>query len=72
MKSNRFNNMGLWLAFAALLFLILQDLGFTLNSERFDQYVKLGSQILIMLGIVNNPTTSNRWYVDDKNNDIEG
>lgn len=69
MKTNRFNNIGLWLSFAALLFLILQDLGLSLSSERFDQYVKLGSQILILLGIVNNPTTDNKWFIDDKNKD---
>lgn len=65
MKSNRYNNLGLWLSLAALACLVLQDLGFTLNSERVDAYVKVISQIMIILGIVNNPTTENKWYADD-------
>lgn len=71
MLKQRFQNIGLWLAFASLVYLILQDAGITLSNERYQTYVDLISQILILLGIINNPTTQNKWFGDDTNQNKE-
>lgn len=71
--SNRFKNRGLWLSFAALLFLILQDSGLILNQERYSMYVDVLSAIgyfLLGIGVYNNPETENRWYGKDKDDNI--
>lgn len=67
--SNRFKNRGLWLSFAALLFLVLQDSGILLDQERYSMYVNILSSIgyfLLGIGIYNNPETKNKWYAGDK------
>ena len=69
--NNRFKNKGLWLSFAALLFLVLQDMGLLIDAERYQQYVDLLSTIgyiLLGVGVYSNPQTDNRWYGNDKDN----
>ncbi|HZH61766.1 MAG TPA: holin [Metabacillus sp.] len=51
----RFKNYGLWVAFAALVGLFVNDLGL-LAPEQYDQYVNAVLAVLIAAGIINNPS----------------
>lgn len=62
----RLKNYGLWVAIAALLFMILQEFGVSITHEKYQIYVDLLLSILIMLGIINNPTTKSKGFGDDK------
>lgn len=67
MFKNRLRNYGLWVSVAALIPLLLSAFGINLVSE--DKYVQIINcilSILVALGLINNPDTSNRWYKDDK------
>ena len=65
--NNRMKNYGLWVALFALLGMILSDtLGLKFLPDRYNQYVDVILVILVYLGIINNPTTENKWFSDDK------
>jgi uncharacterized membrane protein len=55
----RLKNYGLWLAVAALVGMILQDLGVNIAPERYQAYVDAVLTILVLAGIVNNPSQGN-------------
>ena len=61
---SRFKNYGLWLALFSLFSMILKDL-FKINiaEEQYYLYVNTIMTILILLGIVNNPSLG-RGYKD--------
>ena len=61
----RWQNYGLWVAVASLLFMIVQDLGFHVTPEKWDAYVDLILGILIMLGIISNPKEG-KWFSDNQ------
>jgi uncharacterized membrane protein len=65
----RWQNYGLWVAIASLLFMIVQDLGLHITPEKWNAYVDLILGILIMLGIVSNPKEG-KWYKDDKESEV--
>lgn len=60
----RWQNYGLWVAAASLLFMVVQDLGFHITSEKWNSYADLILGILIMLGIISNPKEG-KWYNDE-------
>jgi uncharacterized membrane protein len=55
----RLKNYGLWLAVTALVGMILQDLGVNIAPERYQAYVDAVLTILVLAGIVNNPSQGN-------------
>jgi uncharacterized membrane protein len=55
----RLRNYGLWLAAAALVGMVLQDAGFSVAPERYQAYVDAVLTILVLAGIVNNPSKGN-------------
>lgn len=61
---SRFKNYGLWLALFSLFSMILKDF-FKINiaEEQYSLYVNTIMTILILLGIVNNPSLG-RGYKD--------
>ena len=61
---SRFKNYGLWLALFSLFSMILKDF-FKINiaEEQYSLYVNTKLTILILLGIVNNPSLG-RGYKD--------
>jgi uncharacterized membrane protein len=61
----RFKNYGLWVAVAALIGMILQDAGFSITPEKYDAYVNAILTVLVLAGIVNNPT-SGRGFRDEE------
>lgn len=65
---NRFRNYGLWVSIASLVGIILQNLGYIKAGDpTWDNAVTTVLSILVALGIINDPTTENKWYRDDTN-----
>lgn len=60
----RFKNYGLWLAVAALVGMVLQDAGVNIAPERYQAYVDAVLSILVLAGIVNNPSNG-RGFKDE-------
>lgn len=52
----RFKNYALWIAFASLVGLFVNDLGL-LAPEKYEQYVNAVLSVLVAAGIVNNPSS---------------
>lgn len=63
---SRLRNYGLWVSVASLVLLVLQSLGITITPEQYNEIVNTILGILVMLGILNNPTTENKWFGDDE------
>lgn len=56
MNGNKWRNYGLWVAVAALVGMGLQDAGVPISPEKFDAYVDKVLYVLILAGIVSNPS----------------
>lgn len=66
LDKSRFKNYGLWISIASLIPLILKCFGINVIEGDYEQVVQAILSILVMLGIVNNPTTESKWFNDDK------
>ncbi|ACD22432.1 MULTISPECIES: phage holin [Clostridium] len=66
LDKSRFKNYGLWVSIAALIPLILKCFGIEVIQGDYQQVVQAILSILVMLGIVSNPTTDTKWFNDDK------
>ncbi|KFX57115.1 holin [Clostridium botulinum] len=66
LDKSRFKNYGLWVSIAALIPLILKCFGIEIIQGEYQQVVQAILSILVMLGIVSNPTTDTKWFNDDK------
>jgi len=67
---SRFKNYGLWVSILALIPMILSAFGVNLVPEEYQVITNTILSILVALGIISNPTTESKWYIDDndKNN----
>lgn len=65
MEKSRFKSYGLWLAVAALIPMILQGFGLNVLPDNYKEIVIAILGILVMAGILNNPTTEDKWFLDD-------
>jgi len=65
---SRFRNYGLWVSIAALVPMLLQGAGVDILPNNYNAIINAILSILIMLGLINNPTTECKWFLDDKNN----
>ncbi len=67
---SRFKNYGLWVSIIALIPMILNSFGIKVIPEEYQVVSNTVLSILVALGIISNPTTNCKWYVDDnsKNN----
>ena len=68
-KNSRWRNYGLWAAAASLILLILQACGVVTAPEQVTQYKEIINAVLgvlVLAGIVSNPTTENKGFSDDK------
>lgn len=65
----RLKNYGLWLSVAALIPMILKGFNVNILPSNYEQITMAILSILVMAGILNNPTTSNRGYLDDISKD---
>ena len=62
---SRFKNYGLWVSILALIPMILSAFGIKIVPEEYQAITNTVLSILVALGIINNPTTQCKWYVDD-------
>jgi len=66
--SNRLKNYGLWIAVVAFIPLFLDGLStydvIVKLPENYEEIIKSLLGILVLLGIINNPTTESRLYKD--------
>lgn len=60
----RISNYGFWVSIFALIPLILKCFGITVIPD-YENTVNTILSLLVILGIVNNPTTDAKWYGDD-------
>lgn len=72
---SRFKNYGLWVSILALIPMILSAFGVNVVPEEYQVITNTILSILVALGIISNPTTESKWYIDDndknKTNNIE-
>ena len=61
----RLKNYGFWVSLFALISLLAQAFGLEIASN-YDEIVNTILTMLVMLGIVSNPTTTSKWFSDDK------
>ena len=62
---SRFKNYGLWVSIMALIPMILSDFGVKIIPEEYQAIANTILSILVALGIISNPTTEAKWYIDD-------
>ena len=63
---SRFKNYGLWVSIMALIPMILSAFGVKIIPEEYQTIANTILSILVALGIISNPTTEAKWYIDDK------
>lgn len=66
---NRWRNSGMWVSLVGLVFLVLTNLGVEIPVElqqNVENVVIAVVGLLVALGILNNPTTHNQGFADDK------
>lgn len=61
----KLKNYGLWVALAALIYLVLEDAGFSIDPTRWETYVSLIMFILVTAGLVSSPDKG-KWFKDDE------
>lgn len=65
MNKSRWQNYGLWLSIAAVIPLLLSSFDIHMIPN-YQEIVNSVLAILVMAGIISNPTTTSHWYLDDK------
>lgn len=72
MFKNRLRNYGLWVSIAALVPLLLSAFGVKIvDEQKYMELINAVLAILVGLGLINNPDTQNRWFKDDKVEDVK-
>lgn len=62
---SRFKNYGLWVSILALIPLILNAFGVTVIPDQYQVIANTILSILVAGGVLNNPTTTTKWFGDD-------
>ncbi|MGL5243728.1 MAG: holin [Sarcina sp.] len=62
---SRFKNYGLWVSVAAFIPLALQGFGIKILPENYKEITTALLSILVLAGIISNPLTQNKGYLDD-------
>ena len=65
MDLKRFKNYGLWVSIISLIPLVCTGLGIKTLPSNYNEIAIAILSIFVMLGIVNNPTTENKGFIDD-------
>lgn len=69
--SNRFRNYGLWIAIAAFIPMVLRATGLShIVPDDYNTLVQSFLGILVLAGIISNPQTENKGFMDDKIKEI--
>lgn len=71
MDTSRFRNYGLWVSVCALLPMVFKAFGVNMLPENYNDIVYAILSILVMAGILSNPTTSNKGFLDDKTAEVK-
>ncbi|WP_102400610.1 holin [Haloimpatiens massiliensis] len=66
---SRFRNYGLWLSIFAFIPLLLEGFGLDVVPKNYSEIVNSFLGILVLAGILNNPSTQNKGYLDDEIDD---
>jgi phi LC3 family holin len=64
--SSRFKNYALWISIFSLIPLILEAFGLNIIPKNYNEIVTAILSVLVMAGIINNPSTESKWYLDDE------
>lgn len=64
--SSRFKNYALWISVFSLIPLILEAFGLNIIPQNYNEIVTAILSVLVMAGIINNPSTESKWYLDDE------
>ncbi|WP_315110081.1 phage holin [Clostridium intestinale] len=64
--SSRFKNYALWISVFSLIPLILEAFGLNIIPKNYNEIVTAILSVLVMAGIINNPSTESKWYLDDE------
>lgn len=67
MNWDRMKNYGLWVSIFAFIPLLLKGFGVNVLPENYSEITTALLSILVMAGILSNPTTENKWFLDDPN-----
>lgn len=66
MTNNRWKNYNLWIAIFAFVPIFAESIGITsIIPQNYESLICSILAILVLAGIINNPTTTNRWLGDD-------
>lgn len=68
MNWDRFKNYGLWVSIFAFVPLLLKGFGVNVLPENYNEITTALLSILVMAGLLSNPTTDNKWFLDDSSN----
>lgn len=63
---SRLKNYALWISIAAFIPMILKAFGKDILPSNYNEIVTAILSILVMLGLISNPTSENRGFLDDK------
>jgi uncharacterized membrane protein len=66
----RLRNRALWVSLFAFIALISKNFNLFNIPDNYNELVNLFLGVLVMAGILNNPTTENTGFFDDKTKDI--
>lgn len=64
--SSRFKNYALWISVFSLIPLILEAFGLNIIPKNYNEIITAILSVLVMAGIINNPSTESKWYLDDE------
>lgn len=64
----RLRNYGLWVSLASFVLLLLNNFGVDIDESKYNGIVDSILAILVLLGILNNPTTEKKGFGDDDEN----
>jgi phi LC3 family holin len=62
----RMGNYAFWISLASAVLLVLTQFGVQVDNEKIMAIVKSILAVLVILGLVNNPTTVSKGFGDDK------
>lgn len=62
----RFKSYGLWISIASLVLIVLQQFYPLIDAGKYNHIVDAVLYVLVGLGVIDNPTTDNKFYGDDK------
>lgn len=68
---SRFKNYGLWVSILALIPLILNVFGVEVIPEEYQAIANTILAILVAGGVISNPTTTSKWFNDDKVEEVK-